>query len=181
MTRDELIELSKEVAIVNQKWTHDPETGEKKHNPLGLCLILICSEVCEAMEGERKDLWDTHLKHRKMAEAEMADTMIRLLDLCNRFDVEIEEDFMQWGYGFDEETKAENLYEIIRNVDRIYTYTFLRKLCNDDVTIAMESVVAYCKKWGYDLRGAIREKMEYNKHREDHKLEARQAANGKKW
>lgn len=45
-------------------------------------LALIHSEVSEALEGDRKDLADDHLPHRSMAEVELADTMIRLLDLA---------------------------------------------------------------------------------------------------
>lgn len=183
MTRDELIELSKEVAIINEKWTRNPETGEKIIVPLRRCLILIISEIIEAMEGERKDLMDTHLSNRKMAEVEMADTMIRLLDLCNRFDVRIAEDFgsEECKYEFDFPSKEENLYELVEDITLISITEYMGKIHSDDITRSMEGVIDYCEKWGYDLRGAIREKMEYNKNREDHKIESRLAANGKKW
>ena len=45
-------------------------------------LCLIHSEVSEAMEGCRKDLMDDHLPHRKMAEVELADAVIRIMDLA---------------------------------------------------------------------------------------------------
>ena len=45
-------------------------------------LCLIHSEVSEAMEGYRKNLMDDHLPNRKMAEVELADAMIRILDLA---------------------------------------------------------------------------------------------------
>lgn len=45
-------------------------------------LALIHSEVSEALEGFRKDLMDDHLKHRKMAEVELADVLIRVFDLA---------------------------------------------------------------------------------------------------
>lgn len=182
-SRNELVELSKEVAIVNEKWTHDPMTGLKKYPSLKRCLILIISEICEAMEGERKDLNDTHLTYRKMAEVEMADTLIRLLDLCNRFNVEIAEDFgdEMWSYEFDSETKEENLYEIIVDIVLIGDSEFKGNIASENVTRVFEAVDGYCEKWGYDLKGAVREKMEYNKNREDHKIESRLAENGKKW
>lgn len=44
----------------------------------GTLLCLIHSEISEAMEGERKDLMDDHLPHRKMAEVELADAVIRI-------------------------------------------------------------------------------------------------------
>ena len=104
---------------LNQHWWHDPATGEKKERNKGEQLMLIVSEVAEAMEGERKDLMDTHLPHRKMVEVELADVFIRLYD--------------------------------------------------------------YIGAYGYDIDGAIAEKLVYNAHRADHKPEARLAVNGKKW
>ena len=82
-------------------------------------LCLIHSEISEAMEGERKGLMDDHLPHRKMAEVEMADAVIRIMD--------------------------------------------------------------YCGRWGYDIGGAIVEKLAYNQNRADHKPENRKLEGGKKF
>ncbi len=46
---------------------------------------------------------------------------------------------------------------------------------------AIIRICDYCGEHGYDLEGAVREKLEYNLHREDHKLEVRRAAGGKSW
>lgn len=82
--------------------------------------IALChSELTETLEGFRKDLMDEHLPHRKMAEVELADLIIRAMDLAGA-----------------------------------------------------------C---GYDLAGAIAEKLAYNLNRADHKPEARAATNGKKF
>lgn len=83
----------------------------------GTLLMLIVSEVAEAMEGERKNLMDDKLPHRLMAEVELADAVIRIADYCGLHD--------------------------------------------------------------YDLEGAILEKMEYNRTREDHKREVRMMPGGK--
>jgi NTP pyrophosphatase (non-canonical NTP hydrolase) len=48
----------------------------------GTMLALIHSEISEAMEGDRKDLMDDHLPHRKMFEVELADAVIRIFDLA---------------------------------------------------------------------------------------------------
>lgn len=56
---------------------------------VGTCLMLIVSEIAEAMEGDRKDLMDDHLPHRKMCEVELADAIIRILDLAGRLEFDI--------------------------------------------------------------------------------------------
>lgn len=109
--------LSDWVAVCHQAsrnagWHEDPR--EK-----GTMLMLIVSEIAEAMEGERKGLMDDHLPHRQMAEVELADAFIRICD--------------------------------------------------------------YCGLHGYDLEGAVQEKLAYNKTREDHKRELRAQAGGKKF
>ena len=80
-------------------------------------LVLIHSEVSEAMEGHRKGLMDDKLSHRPAIEVELADAIIRIGDLAGAL--------------------------------------------------------------GLDLGGAIAEKMAYNAHRPDHKVENRKAAGGK--
>ena len=53
------------------------------------CLMLIVSEVAEAMEGDRKDLMDDKLPHRKMLEVELADALIRIADLAGALDLDL--------------------------------------------------------------------------------------------
>lgn len=48
------------------------------------------SELSEAMEGERKDLMDDKLPHRKMAEVELADCLIRIFDYAAAFGYDLE-------------------------------------------------------------------------------------------
>lgn len=81
-------------------------------------LALVHSEVSEATEGVRKGLMDDHLKERPMAEVELADAIIRAMDLA----------------GHE----------------------------------------------GWDLAGAIVDKLYYNAQRADHKIENRLAEGGKK-
>lgn len=100
-------------------WWSDIETGSPIQRNKGELLCLIHSEISEAMEGERKDLMDDKLPHRKMAEVELADTVIRICD--------------------------------------------------------------YAGAHGYDLGGALVEKLKYNMSRADHKPESRAQANGKKF
>lgn len=52
-------------------------------------LCLIHSEVSEAMEGARKNLMDDKLPHRKMIEVELADALIRILDLAGALHLDL--------------------------------------------------------------------------------------------
>ena len=70
---------------VSAGWWDD---GDDKY-VLATKLMLVVSEVAEAMEGLRKDQWDDHLPHRKMVEVEVADALIRLLDFAGALNMDI--------------------------------------------------------------------------------------------
>jgi len=53
-------------------------------------LDLIHSELSEALEGYRKDLYDTHLPNRLMIEVELADACIRIFDLAGYLKLDLE-------------------------------------------------------------------------------------------
>lgn len=73
----------------NAKWWFDKE-GNKLNRNKGEMLMLMVSELSEAMEGERKGLQDTHLPHRSMAEVELADTLIRIFDYAGAYGYDLE-------------------------------------------------------------------------------------------
>ncbi len=102
-------------------WWTDLHTGEnmrgKRNKPE--MLMLMVSELAEAMEGLRKDLMDDKIPSRKMEEVELADCIIRICDYAGAHDL--------------------------------------------------------------DLAGAISDKMAFNAVREDHKIENRVMAGGKKF
>lgn len=103
---------------LNAGWWTDINTGEPLERNRGEMLMLIVTEIAEAMEGVRKGIPDDHLRHRLMEEVELADAVIRIFD--------------------------------------------------------------YCGGHGLDLGGAIVDKLNYNKHREDHKVSNRLKEGGKK-
>lgn len=79
----------------NKSWWHDPYTGEAINRNKGELLMLIVSEISEAMEGERKGLMDDKLPHRPMAEVELADAMIRIFDYAGGFGYDLEGAFRE--------------------------------------------------------------------------------------
>lgn len=67
---------------VKAGWWSDLATGERKDRNVGELLCLVHSEISEAMEGHRKNQMDDKLPHRKMIEVELADAVIRILDIA---------------------------------------------------------------------------------------------------
>jgi NTP pyrophosphatase (non-canonical NTP hydrolase) len=61
-------------------WYEDLKTGEPIKRNMGEVLMLMVTELSEAMEGHRKNLNDDHLPARPMVEVELADCIIRILD-----------------------------------------------------------------------------------------------------
>ena len=76
-------------ASVDAGWWHDLDTGEPKAVNVAEKLCLVHSEISEAMEGDRKNLMDDKLPHRKMIEVELADAVIRIGDLAGRLGLDI--------------------------------------------------------------------------------------------
>lgn len=52
-------------------------------------IALIHSELSEALEADRKDLMDDKLTHRKGLEVELADALIRILDMAGGLELDI--------------------------------------------------------------------------------------------
>lgn len=77
-------------ANVQAGWWTDLVTGERIDRNKGELLCLIHSEISEAMEGERKNLPDDKLPHRRMAEVELVDALIRIFDYAGAFGYDLE-------------------------------------------------------------------------------------------
>lgn len=89
MTKD-LNAYAAEAHEANRKWWLDIHTGEPIERNKGELICLMHSELSEAMEGERKDLMDDKLPHRRMAEVELADTLIRIFDYAGAYGYDLE-------------------------------------------------------------------------------------------
>lgn len=60
-----------------------------KPREIGTLIALCHSELSEALEGARKDLFDDHLPDRKMIEVELADCIIRILDMAGALNLDV--------------------------------------------------------------------------------------------
>lgn len=160
-------------------------------------LQLVNTEIAEATEGDRKGLMDDHLPHRKMAEVELADTMIRALDFAGRY-----------GWRFSPRLTVDRDSYLGTFVHMVTGHTtmavkhlgltgincllasklwgneihdmghrILRQPVEYDFLIDMCLTVA--EAYHFDIEGAIREKLAYNAKRADHKRENRTLSGGK--
>lgn len=184
-----LNDYAKECHKANIRWWQDPATGEPIERDKGELLMLMISEVAECMEGERKGKMDDHLPHRRSAEVELADLLIRIFDYAGAFGI----DLSIWE--FDEPTTLNQLaIEACMgkspNPHKLNRAAFLRGICRElawdkpdmvDLDRALFKIFRYAGFFRYDLDGAYEEKMSYNAVRADHTHAARQAAGGKKW
>jgi hypothetical protein len=57
--------LAREVHDANDRWWTDLETGARIERNKGELMMLMVSEIAEAMEGVRKNLQDDKLPHRR--------------------------------------------------------------------------------------------------------------------
>ena len=70
-------------------WYQDPKTNLPLPVNVGEKLMLIVSEISEAMEAHRKDLMDDKLPHRPGMEVELADAVIRIFDLSGAMGLDL--------------------------------------------------------------------------------------------
>jgi NTP pyrophosphatase (non-canonical NTP hydrolase) len=85
-----LNDLARDCHATNQQFWHDLVTGAKLERNKGEMLMLMVTELAEAFEGERKNLMDDHLPHRKCVEVELADVLIRLFDYAGAYDLDLD-------------------------------------------------------------------------------------------
>jgi len=158
-------------------WWDDPDRC------LYTCLQLVSTEIAEATEGERKNLMDDHLPHRRMGEVELADALIRLLDFGGHLGL----NYISLDLGdsnfFDEDSPIGKQHAGLTFV--LATVILDLHLGSEDIHESYSALIGAILKcaelnW-YDIETVMLEKMAYNKTRADHKRENRELKNGKKF
>jgi len=174
MSNTDFNKLAKEIHQYNKEagwWDGD--------RSIETALMLVVTEIAEATEGERKDLMDDHLKHRKMGEVELADALIRMLDIGGKLKLDCypisyisnnSEDIFH--IHLDLCDYVLNMYNNLTEYGKTYT--------EDSYSGFIWQILHADKVMNYDVISAMYEKIEYNKTRADHKKENRAKAGGKK-
>lgn len=188
-----LNERAAEVHRNNHKWWINIHTGEPLVRNKHEMLMLVVTELAEAAEGERKNLMDDHLPHRKMAEVEIADAYIRMLDFAAGhgypileepinavWDEDIEEAKLKYGIPLNKLQNLMQLTKLVSNLDDEISFDNDPEQVSELISIVIFGLIVYSRVHGYDIEGAYQEKNEYNKTRKDHSIEERLKENGKK-
>lgn len=172
-----LNDLARYVHEQNKRWWVDINTGAPLKRNRGELLMLVITELAEAVEGIRKDLMDDKLPHRKMEEVEMADAYIRLLDYAGGFGFELDGGLNSLR---THDNQAEQVLEICIQIVRIY-HQHSTEFEAYYIADCLSLIRHYCELHDLDLIGAVEEKLAFNATREDHKHEVRKRDGGKKF
>ena len=150
---------------------------EDKTKRFDTSMMLVISELLEAMEGCRKDAMDDKLPEYPMFDVELADAAIRLLDLAGAYEIENRIRKLQFksrNSYFRRSTKPEQLFSAVQMM--------LRGLdISGKVYSGLIAVHCIADIHNIDLRAMIQAKMEYNDTRADHLRENRAKKGGKKF
>lgn len=131
---------------------------------------LISCEIGEMLEAIRKDLMDDKLPHRTGEEVELADVLIRTLDYIGYVEASVNLSIKRYPQG--KQLLISEMFYQAANLPYGYEETLGDLIC---------LCVIYANRYNLDLKGAVEEKLAFNKQRADHKPENRAKKGGKKF
>jgi hypothetical protein len=180
MQRNYINKLSKEIHSNNIKagwWDNTDECLFQK-------LQLISTEVAEATEGARKNLMDDKLPYFKMESVELADTLIRTLDLGGKLVLTYEPSGVEHPLLDKKNTIGMNHLAINCTIVDFTKALFLEKdkeTLNKFYSVMVDTILKCARIRGHNIAQPIKDKLDFNAIRSDHKPENRALQNGKKF
>ena len=176
------------VELQDKIYQQNKDTGwHDTPRPFSTFVCLFHSELSEAMEGDRKGLMDDHLPQYPMFQVELADFVIRCLDWLGvmadkgvypdkAYKVECGESWSRTDFLAAAHSEVSDAFsKSFTSLDFKYVL-----MCNH-IMDAIEISISLSLRDNFDLQKIILEKVEYNKHRADHKRENRAKQGGKKY
>lgn len=179
---------------VKMGWWTDLATGESLvgRRNVGELLMLCVSELCEGAEGLADNLMDDKIPERQMIEVELADFAIRVFDLGGGLDIA-----ERIAIEFDLSRNAADLQSIFCPIDTpndflLRTIRFVSAAMEHHrkgritqmahpLAYALHGVFILGEILDLDVMGAVAQKRAFNRVREDHQVDNRRAAGGKRY
>lgn len=172
------VELQNEIHAQNKAvgWWDKPR-------PFHVFACLFHSELSEAMEGDRKTLKDDHLPQYDMFWVEVADFVIRAYDWLGS------KNHTKYEFGDFWVTYRSNTDFLVQMHCQVsgavhsFEDPYYRNTGQpaNQIAAAVVQCYGYARSKGVNLQSIIKEKVEYNKTRDDHKRENRAKPEGKKY
>lgn len=181
-----LLSMADDIHARNVKagWWGDLATGESivATRNRGELLMLAITEIAEAYEGIRGEP-DDKLPHYPMFHVELADCAIRVLDILGVDSTQQMRDdaacrVVDSGSRTSLMDVVGTLSDAMEGFRKNNTFIYVNGLVNTLGLLTMMSTL-----YGgieYDFLTIVREKLEFNANRADHKIENRRADGGKK-
>lgn len=170
---------------LNAHWWQNPD-GSPKELDKGERFMLMVSELAEALEGDRKDLYDDKLPEYPMLWVELADTVIRVMDSG-----------AVYGWNMDcspeldlclaePKTTGGHLLNIVGEIMWLASHEINCRGGCDGAHQCSSNIIHLCERLANecgcrDFWRVVYDKLVFNTTRPDHQLEARLAPGGKKY
>jgi hypothetical protein len=173
----DLTALAKEIHAENVAagWWDTPD----KAGLIVTKMMLVITELSEAVEGDRKNLKDDHLPQHPMAHVELADAMIRLLDVAGSGNMIWPAKSMTNNTDLLDMMCDMSFPEMVYAAVGCVSGQSLPGSQRISMTVACVRLIA--EICDFDIWQIVEEKREYNRNRLDHKRSERAKTHGKKY
>lgn len=171
-------ELSKEIHQQNLEAGWWDQYLDDKTRRYETAMMLVASELAEAMEGCRKELMDDKLPQYRMFDVELADALIRLLDLAGAYEIDLVSGSKHRAVAeMSNKTRPEQLWHVIRRI----VETEVRYGYRAAIALGIDYILGITEVNSIEIDKIVEEKREFNRNRADHKKQNRKKKGGKKF